>query len=194
MGTKMAPAYANLFMGKLEEKLIEMGKHHILLWKRYIDDIFIIWNGSETEFNEYMEELNKLHNTIKFTHEISSNELTFLDVTLYKGSRFHDNKTLDIRTHIKPTNKQLYIHATSYHPPATIAAISKGEAKRYLRTNSNQQNFNKMILKLTHKLKERGYKHNQTAKHINSVNFNQRQEALSRKKHKDNHTQKHNPI
>ena len=28
MGTKMAPAYANLFMGKLEEKLNELGKPH----------------------------------------------------------------------------------------------------------------------------------------------------------------------
>ena len=40
MGTKMAPAYANLFMGKLEEKLNELGKPHIMLWKRFIDDIF----------------------------------------------------------------------------------------------------------------------------------------------------------
>ena len=50
MGTKMAPAYANLFMGKLEEKLKQIGKPRILIWKRFIDDIFIIWTGSETEF------------------------------------------------------------------------------------------------------------------------------------------------
>ena len=29
MGTKMAPANARLFMGKLEEKLQEIGKPHI---------------------------------------------------------------------------------------------------------------------------------------------------------------------
>ena len=28
MGTIMAPAYANLFIGKLEEKLNELGKPH----------------------------------------------------------------------------------------------------------------------------------------------------------------------
>jgi hypothetical protein len=40
----MAPAYyyANLFMGKLEEKLKEVGKPNIVLWKQFIDDIFII--------------------------------------------------------------------------------------------------------------------------------------------------------
>ena len=31
-----------------------------------------------------------------------------------------------------------YIHASSYHPPTTINAISKGETNRYLRTNSNE--------------------------------------------------------
>ena len=53
MGTKMAPAYANLFMGKLEEKLNELGKLHIMLWKRFIDDIFVIWTGSASEFTTY---------------------------------------------------------------------------------------------------------------------------------------------
>ena len=143
MGTKMAPAYANLFMGKLEEeKLTKLGKPHILIWKRFIDDIFLIWTGSKTDFETYMNELNKLHHSIKFTYEISQNKLTFLDVTLYKGSRFENNHILDICTHIKPTNKQLYVHASSYHPQSTIAAITKGETKRYLRTNSNEENFN----------------------------------------------------
>ena len=138
MGTKMAPAYANLFMGKFEEKLNELGKPNIILWKRFIDDIFIIWSGSESEFTTYMTTINQIHRTIKFTYELSETELTFLDVTLYKGERFNQNHILDIRTHIKPTNKQLYVHATSYHPPTTINAISKGETNRYLRTNSNE--------------------------------------------------------
>ena len=50
MGTKMAPAYAKLFMGKLEQKLIEKGKQHILIWKRFIDDVFIVWTGSKSQF------------------------------------------------------------------------------------------------------------------------------------------------
>ena len=31
MGTKMAPAYANLYMGKLEEKLKDLGKSHKIM-------------------------------------------------------------------------------------------------------------------------------------------------------------------
>ena len=58
MGTKMAPAYANLFMGKLETKLKELGKPHILIWKRFIDDIFVVWTGSKPDFEVYMNKLN----------------------------------------------------------------------------------------------------------------------------------------
>lgn len=120
MGTKMAPSYANLFMGKLEETLKQIGEPHILIWKRFIDDIFVIWTGSETEFVTYMEKLNQLHSTIKFTHELSKSELTFLDVTLYKGDRFQENQTLDIRTHIKPTNNYTSMHPHTTHQPQSM--------------------------------------------------------------------------
>ena len=82
-----------------------------MLWKRFIDDIFVIWTGSASEFTTYMNIINQLHHTIKFTYELSETEFTFLDITLYKGHRFDRNQILDIRTHIKPTKKQLYIHA-----------------------------------------------------------------------------------
>ena len=152
MGTKMAPAYANLFIGKLEESLNELGKPHIMLWKRFIDDIFVIWTGSASEFTIYMNIINQLHHTINFTYELSETELTFLDKTLYKGDRFDRNQILDVQTHIKPTNKQLYIHASSYHLPTTINAISKGKVNRYLRTNSDEREFRNMKQKLTNRL------------------------------------------
>ena len=65
MGTKMAPAYANLFMGKLEEKLNELGKPHIMLWKRFIDDIFVIWIGSASEFTTYMNTIKSESTTFR---------------------------------------------------------------------------------------------------------------------------------
>ena len=71
-------------LGKLEEKLKEFGKQHIMLWKRFIDDIFAIWTRSTSEFTTYIININQIHPTIKSTYESSKTELTFLDVTLYK--------------------------------------------------------------------------------------------------------------
>ena len=77
MGTKMAPAYANLFMGRLEAQLINQAPESIHTWKRFIDDIFIIWTGKTEEFEKFMSDINQIHSTIKFTYEISDTELTF---------------------------------------------------------------------------------------------------------------------
>ena len=141
MGTKMAPSYANLFMGDLELQLLELGKPYIHMWKRFTDDI---WTGCRQQLDEFMGKINSHHRTIKFTHKTSENEVTFLNVTAYKGEKPQESSMS------KHTSNQLIkLHASSYHPPATKLAIAKGEAKRYLRINSTKQHFDGMLKKLT---------------------------------------------
>ena len=65
----------------------------------------------------------------------------FLDLCLYKGERFAKEGILDIKTHIKLTDTQQYIHALSAHPPGTGRGIIKVELLRYLRMNSNEATF-----------------------------------------------------
>ena len=43
MGTRMAPAYANVFMGDLERKLLAQSPLKPFIWWRYMDDIFMVW-------------------------------------------------------------------------------------------------------------------------------------------------------
>ena len=47
---------------------------------------------------------------------------------MFKGPRFEKTGNLDIKTHVKPTNKQLYVHAKSYHPKGCKKGIVTGEA------------------------------------------------------------------
>ena len=148
MGTKMAPAYANLFMGSLEPTLLSLGQPHINMWKRFIDDIFLIWTGSPDQLKSFTSEINTVHPTIKFTYEQSENELTFLDVIVYKGPQFTTTGLLDVKTHIKPTNKQLYVHKTSYHPDSVKTAIPKGKTQRYLRFNTREETFTHITKRL----------------------------------------------
>ena len=77
MGTKMAPAYANLFMGLIEDTLQNIDRDHINIWKRFIDDIFVIWTGSQAQLTTFITQINQVHETIKFTYEQSNTELTF---------------------------------------------------------------------------------------------------------------------
>lgn len=48
MGAKYAPSVPNIFMSKWEEKSIfNNTPNQLILYKRFIDDLVIIWNGDE---------------------------------------------------------------------------------------------------------------------------------------------------
>ena len=47
MGTIMAPSYANIFMGNLEERLLLSSLKQPLSWFRFIDDVDMKWIHSE---------------------------------------------------------------------------------------------------------------------------------------------------
>ena len=67
MGTEMAPAFANLFMGDFERKVLNNSLDKPYLWWRYIDAIFLIWTLGEEKLDKFITNLNSLHPTIKFT-------------------------------------------------------------------------------------------------------------------------------
>ena len=49
MGTKMAVAFANIFMAKIETEILKPDATKPLVWKRYIDDVISIWNTTREE-------------------------------------------------------------------------------------------------------------------------------------------------
>ena len=76
MGTKMAVVFANIFMSAVEIEIIKTSKSKPLEWKRYIDDVFSIWDTTKEEIDLFILEANRYHPTIKFTAEISQREIT----------------------------------------------------------------------------------------------------------------------
>ena len=98
MGTKMAVAFANIFMANIETQILSNSVAKPTIWKRYIDDIFSLWDVSKPDIDKFIEQANSHHPTIKFTAEISNTETTFLDTVVYKGKRFRDQSILDIKT------------------------------------------------------------------------------------------------
>ena len=128
--------------------------------------------------------MNSFHHSIKFTSEYSFDEITFLDVVMYKGPNFSITKTLDFKTFIKPTNKQAYIHAKSFHPPGVYKGVAIGEMKRYLRTNSGVGSFNYFKRKHRDNLLKRGYSFKSVDNSINRVKFLDRSFELKKKRTK----------
>ena len=99
MGTKAAVAFANIFMAKIENQILQQSKHKPLEWVRFIDDIASFWDVPIDEVKQFIEEANRFHPTIKFTASISYTGATFLDTTIYKGNRFKQQGIVDVQTH-----------------------------------------------------------------------------------------------
>ena len=83
MGSPLAPVLANLFMGHHEKIWLDnYGNSKPLEYKRYVDDIFCLFNNEE-EAHMFLEYLNKQHPNIKFTPEPENNgKLPFLDINI----------------------------------------------------------------------------------------------------------------
>ena len=97
------------------------------VWKRYIDDVFSLWDVNRKDVDLFIEQANTFHPTIKFTAEISEKEITFLDTVVYKGERFLEETILDVKTHYKPTETFQYTQYSSCHPPGVKRGFIKGE-------------------------------------------------------------------
>lgn len=157
MGTKMAPAYANLFLDTLETRFLDDCTIKPVVWRRYIDDILCIWSGSMDTLNNFLERLNTIHPTIHFTWETSESSITFLDLDLYKGARFRATGKLDTRLHFKSTNRFQYLPYNSAHPKSVMKGLVKGEMQRALRACSDESTLEATKEKLTRHLRQRGY-------------------------------------
>ena len=182
MGTKMAVAFANIFMAEFETKLIRQSRIKPIEWKRSMTFSPYRISKSKQDINLFIEQGNQFHRSIKFTAEISENEITFPDTIIYKGDRFLTDSILDIKTHYKPTETFQYTHFTSCHPLGVKRGFIKGEATRILRTNSSQNTFEECLSNFKLRLKARGYPNNFIERSLTGVRFENRRLALQQRK------------
>ena len=144
MGTRVAPNFANVYMGRLEERFVYQTEwvDHIILWVRFIDDIFLIWKSDQDSLINFINYLNSVAPSIKFTHEISAHSVNFLDTTVLKDNQ--GNISTDV--YQKPTDTHPYLHWTSAHPPHLKRSIPYSQALRLRRICSSTDTLKKRIL------------------------------------------------
>ena len=134
MGTKMAPIYATLSLGFLENKLYssvlnnfsfniydKFRKHYF----RYLDDILILYDCSTLSINNISDLLNSLCSDLHFKLETTGEEVNFLDISI---------KIVDgeLQTDIfsKTTDTKQYLNFHSNHPRHVKRALPYNLARR----------------------------------------------------------------
>ena len=111
MGSPISPIVANLFMEDLEVKALSTAPTPPTLWKRFVDDTFIIIKKSSKE--SFLQHLNSVDDNIHFTCEEPNEDgsIAFLDmlITPDQNGRFNTS------VYRKLTHTDQYLHWDSHH-------------------------------------------------------------------------------
>ena len=111
MGSPVSIVVATLVMEDVEKRALSTFHSPPKIWKRYINETFAIINKNAVE--DFLDHLNTIENSIKFTIEKEANHaLPFLD-TLVRRNK-HGNFSTSV--HRKPTNSKRYLNFRSDHP------------------------------------------------------------------------------
>jgi len=153
MGTRVAPSFANLFMANFEKMLVYPYTPKPTIWLRYIDDIFLIWEHGQTQLDQFLEHLNGCHPTIKFTSDISTKEINFLDTTV----RLDRDRKLYTTLYCKPTDSHNYLSFTSSHPQHTKKSLPFSQLLRVRRICTKLEDYDQNAVLLGTHFIRRGY-------------------------------------
>ena len=179
MGSPMIPPYANIFMFMIERKCVEkyMSNCLLILYVRYIDDVFTICEQNTTLTGSFIKEMNDLNQNIKLVWTLPDTKCDFLDISLELNQ--HGIKT---KVFQKPLNRYAYLPWKSYHTRAQKQGFIKAETLRYARICSSRKDFHHMRKLFTLRLQRRGYPLSIIHQAMNKVRWEQRIYNLFRKK------------
>lgn len=76
---------ANSFMAEWEDRYIfNQMRPQLCFYRRFIDELFFIWEGTEQSLHEFLSHLNSNNNNIMLDYQFSNREINFLDLTMFR--------------------------------------------------------------------------------------------------------------
>ena len=159
MGTPAAPTLASLYISFFEERYITRSKlwgREIVLLKRFIDDIVLIWRPNAEDkysFNFFKALLRKQTGIIWDITSTNTRSISFLDLEI----SIEKDSSLRIKTYQKQLNLYLYTPFRSSHPRKSLTGLIRGIALKYLRQNTLFADFKRIFCKFLTRLVFRGY-------------------------------------
>ncbi|MEL7308687.1 MAG: hypothetical protein AAGK05_13000, partial [Pseudomonadota bacterium] len=153
MGSNISCSCAIIFMNFVENQiLLELGEK-IIIWKRYIDDVFLVYKDLRS--SEILEQCNDVHPNICFTFEAPVNgELPYLDVKLKIGDK--GNKFVTT-LYQKPCHSNAVIPWSSHHPRHVKINILKNDIQRAIRNGSDIDLQKEGVKHITSRYSANGY-------------------------------------
>ena len=153
MGSPLSPIIANLYMEAFEEKAISTSTSPPSLWRRFVDDTFVIIKKAQKA--SFISHINSIDENIKFTMEDSraDGSIPFLDTLVTPCP----DGSLKTRVYRKPTHTDLYLQWDSHHTIAAKYSMVSTLHHRAKAVSSTQQLLEQEEQHLEKVLKENKY-------------------------------------
>ena len=101
-------------MGGLEEN---HPNPHILVWKRYVDEILCDRDGPDDSLQQLLTLLNSFHPSLQFTREVGESAINFVDLIVSPQPHGTTHLTPSFRIFRKPSG--IMINGSYLQPPPT---------------------------------------------------------------------------
>ncbi len=161
MGTNAAVSLANIYVGYLIDKYIE-SRPQTLWYRRYIDDLFILWKGTSSQLLHLQSNIESLLNIPIHWDTPSKTQGIFLDLFISRSS--YDGQFIT-SIYQKPLNKYHYISPLSCHAPHMFSGFIKGELTRYSKLCNSPFGYQNIKNLFYERLIQRGY----SRKYLNRI-------------------------
>jgi len=184
MGAKFSFKYANIYMHLWYKKHLQNNPNNILTnYFRFVDDLIGSTNKTEQDITNFLQYINTLHNTIKFTGTYSKKSVNFLDTNTYLA-----NNTVLTSLYTKPTDHKQYLHFNSTHPLLTKTSLPYSQYLRIKRIVHEEESLKIETDKMTKCFESRGYPTRVLQKALEKVQTKNRHELLqyNSAQHKEN--------
>ena len=155
IGSPLSTILAEIVVQHIEQEVLHIkNQQKPFLFKRYVDDIIIIWQHNLEELHELKGRLSSIYNEMQYTLEIEKEgKIPFLDIMLY-----NKQDHIEYSTYRKPTYIPTIIPAKSSHPMHHKLAAFRSFINRAYNHSYNSK-YLKEELKWIKKLAaENGYK------------------------------------
>ena len=136
MGGPMSSLIAEVLMDRLERWVLRRWYQfgNVILWYRYVDDVFCIWEGSDNNLQKFQKVLHSFDDNIQFTMEIGGHKINYLDLTISLSCDDLSDGLLypTFSIYCKPTFSGVSIHGSSWHPVTQKLAVIRSAMNRLL--------------------------------------------------------------
>ncbi|XP_067129391.1 uncharacterized protein [Centruroides vittatus] len=153
MGSPMSGLLCELVLRRLEKSVICGFMNDIMYFKRYVDDVLVIWKNDQ-KIEEFINRINNNDDGLMLNIEQTcSSRIHFLDIDI----EFKEGH-LTTKVYVKPTHSPLYIPSRSNDPYQYKMAAFRALVHRAFLYCSSVVDRQKEICRISHIARTLGYR------------------------------------